>query len=207
MKKLINILILITILLVIVEVVLLIKILLSDIKGFEWISTFAAIGGTTASFGTLYIAWLAYRNAPKWFHTKQNEAGFNLVTDIMGEYDLQVLNIQRIYFDVISINTTDPKFDILTNQIITHIYETFQLSSKLTSLGRWKISYPPSMKDSFDRLSGFYNQAFGILMFRKTPGNTYPDGMITMIDDLKKRILSDSTELKGNIESLFTFNK
>ncbi|WP_407206289.1 hypothetical protein [Citrobacter portucalensis] len=207
MKKLINILIITTILLIIVEVLLLIKILLSDIKGFEWISTFAAIGGTTASFGTLYIAWLAYINAPKWFHTKQNEAGFNLVTDIMGEYDLQVLNIQRIYFDVKSINTTNPKFDIVTDQIITHIYETFQLSSKLASLGRWQISYPPSIKDSFDRLSGFYNQAFGILMFRKTAGNAYPDEMITMIDDLKKRILIDSTELKDNIETLFTFNK
>lgn len=190
--------------LLIVSILVLTKILFSNFKSFEW----GSVSDWFSCFSTIittFIAYRAYREAPKWINQKQNDAGFDIVTTLMAEYDQQVLNIQRIHFDILTMKSADEKFDSLISQITKNIYTAFDLDNKLTTLSRWNIAFPQEVANSFGRLSGYYNQAFGILIFRKTTGDTHPDLLIEKLEELKSQILLDHSNLKIEIRKIFTF--
>lgn len=184
--------------------VITLKITFYNSNKFEWGSV-SDWFSTASSVLTTYIAYRAYREAPKWINQKQNDAGFGIVTTLMAEYDQQVLNIQRIHFDILTMKSADEKFDSLIAQITKNIYTAFDLDNKLTTLSRWNIAFPQEVGNSFGRLSGYYNQAFGILIFRKTTGDTHPDLLISKLEELKSQILLDHSNLKIEIRKVFTF--
>lgn len=204
LKKTNSVLLGINIFLFLVASLVFIKVLFLDVEGFEWGSV-SDWFSTASSVLTTYIAYRAYREAPKWINQKQNDAGFGIVTTLMAEYDQQVLNIQRIHFDILTMKSADEKFDSLIAQITKNIYTAFDLDNKLTTLSRWNITFPQEVGNSFGRLSGYYNQAFGILIFRKTTGDTYPDLLISKLEELKSQILLDHSNLKVEIRKTFTF--
>lgn len=204
LKKTNSVLLGINIFLFLVASLVFIKVLFLDVEGFEWGSV-SDWFSTASSVLTTYIAYRAYREAPKWINQKQNDAGFGIVTTLMAEYDQQVLNIQRIHFDILTMKSADEKFDSLIAQITKNIYTAFDLDNKLTTLSRWNIAFPQEVGNSFGRLSGYYNQAFGILIFRKTTGDTPPDLLISKLEKLKSQILLDHSNLKIEIRKTFTF--
>ncbi|EPJ9255204.1 hypothetical protein ACE3KH_23300 [Enterobacter cloacae subsp. cloacae] len=204
LKKTNSVLLGINIFLFLVASLVFIKVLFLDVEGFEWGSV-SDWFSTASSVLTTYIAYRAYREAPKWINQKQNDAGFGIVTTLMAEYDQQVLNIQRIHFDILTMKSADEKFDSLIAQITKNIYTAFDLDNKLTTLSRWNIAFPQEVGNSFGRLSGYYNQAFGILIFRKTTGDTHPDLLISKLEKLKSQILLDHSNLKIEIRKTFTF--
>lgn len=204
LKKTNSVLLGINIFLFLVASLVFIKVLFLDVEGFEWGSV-SDWFSTASSVLTTYIAYRAYREAPKWINQKQNDAGFGIVTTLMAEYDQQVLNIQRIHFDILTMKSADEKFDSLIDQITKNIYTAFDLDNKLTTLSRWNIAFPQEVGNSFGRLSGYYNQAFGILIFRKTTGDTHPDLLISKLENLKSQILLDHSNLKIEIRKTFTF--
>lgn len=195
-------------LLLFLAILVLVKILFAGSKGFEfewgnvsdWVSSLASVGA-------LVVAYLAYKAAPGWFTQKQNEAGFNHIASIMANYDQQVLNIQKLHFDIITVRASEAKFDIIASQISKHIYETFELEHKLSSCARWNITYPQELKESFDRLSGYYNQSFGIIIFRTVVSDDRPETQISSLDEIREKIMLDSKSLRRNIEDIFTFPK
>ncbi|HCD2260032.1 TPA: hypothetical protein NBJ53_004766, partial [Escherichia coli] len=121
LKKTNSILLGINIFLFLVASLVFIKVLFLDVEGFEWGSV-SDWFSTVSSVLTTYIAYRAYREAPKWINQKQNDAGFGIVTTLMAEYDQQVLNIQRIHFDILTMKSADEKFDSLIAQITKNIY-------------------------------------------------------------------------------------
>ncbi|HCN8152778.1 TPA: hypothetical protein N6440_002707, partial [Escherichia coli] len=181
----------------------LIKYIFNDV---EWGSFTDWISASSTAF-TAWVAYKAFKAAPHWLQTKNNEAGFNHVTAVMAEYDQQVLKIQELHFDIITVRSSESKFENLSSQISKQIYETFELSSKLSSCARWKITYPKELKESFYRLTEYYNEAFGIIVFRSVVSDDRPELMISSLNDLKDKIILDSKSLKMNIEEIFTFPK
>lgn len=193
-------------LLLFVAILVLVKTLFSGSKGFEWGSFTDWISASSTAF-TAWVAYKAFKAAPNWLKTKNNEAGFNHIASIMAEYDQQVLKIQKLHFDIITVRASEAKFDSVTSQISTQIYETFELAHKLSSCARWNITYPQELKESFDRLSGYYNQSFGIIIFRTVVSDDRPETQISSLDELREKIMLDSKSLRRNIEDIFTFPK
>lgn len=189
-----------------VAILVLVKILFADSKGFEWGNVSDWVS-SLASVGTLIIAYLAYKAANGWFTQKQNEAGFEHIVSIMAEYDQQVLKIQELHSDIINIPPSEAKSETIKSRICKEIYKTFELLQKLSSCARWNITYPQELKESFDRLTEYYNESFGILIFRSVVSDDRPELLISSLNDLKDKILSDSKLLKMNIEEIFTFPK
>lgn len=193
----------IAVLLMLLSVIIL-KITFYNSNKFEWGSVSDWLS-CLSTLITTFIAYRAYREAPKWIKQKQNDAGFGTVTTLMAEYDQEVLKIQRIHFDILTMKSADEKFDSLIAQITKNIYITFDLDNKLTTLSRWNIVFPQEVANSFRRLSGYYNQAFSILIFRKTTDDIHPDILISRLDEPKSQILLDHSNLKKEIGKIFTF--
>lgn len=84
MKKLNTALIITVIMLLIVAILVLIKVLFTDMKGFEWgsVSDWFSTAGT---LGTLLIAWMAYRKAPEWISQKKHDSAFDIAKKIIIE--------------------------------------------------------------------------------------------------------------------------
>ncbi|EOT7379768.1 hypothetical protein ACNR8Y_003988 [Enterobacter cloacae] len=82
------------------------KVVFNSMSGLEWgsVSDWVSTGSSVA---TTYIAYLAYKAAPNWFKQKTYEAGFDHVNNLISEYDSIEQNIQRLYWDIISINTSN----------------------------------------------------------------------------------------------------
>ncbi|ROP61596.1 hypothetical protein EDF81_0067 [Enterobacter sp. BIGb0383] len=112
MKKLNTALIITVIVLLIAAILVLIKILFSDMKGFEWgnVSSWVSACGT---LGTLLIALMAYRKAPEWISQKKHDSAFDIAKKIIIE-DLPEL--QELISTVSSqANNLIWQFDLISN--------------------------------------------------------------------------------------------
>lgn len=200
-KVLIGIIIFLSILLLLIVLTM----LSSHFKKFEfgsvsdWVSCISSVL-------TMYIAYLVYKEAPKWFEKEKNESGFNLAVSIMAGYDQQVLNIQKLKWDITVSNVNSPSFKTLQSELSKHVYDCFNLSSQLSSLVRWKIETPQEVIDSFLRLAGYYNQAYAFLIFKENSNNV-SDKMRNDLEDLYNRIQEDGVNLKKDLTDIFNFPK
>lgn len=86
--KNINIFLISTVFILLLIVILVgIKVLFSNMQGFEWgsvtdwFSAISTLAGSLASFGTLYIAYKAFKKAPEWINKKIDEDALSLCTD------------------------------------------------------------------------------------------------------------------------------
>lgn len=73
--------------LLLVSILVGIKVLFSNMHGLEWgsvtdwFSAISTLAGSLASFGTLYIAYKAFKKAPEWINKKIDEDALSLCTD------------------------------------------------------------------------------------------------------------------------------
>lgn len=145
-----------------------------------------------------------YKEAPKWIENKHNETGFEIATSLIAGYDQHVQNIQKIHFDVIRSTMSEKDRLDLQNNITIYMHDYFELASNILSLRRWRISIPQEVKDSFSRISGYYNQAT-VLSITNSSWNERPN-RVSDIEDLLQRILSDQKSLREKeFDEIFTF--
>lgn len=163
----------------------------------DWVSCFS-------SLLTTLIAYRVYKEAPKWIENKHNETGFEIATSLIAGYDQHVQNIQKIHFDVIRSTMSEKDRLDLQNNITIYMHDYFELASNILSLRRWRISIPQEVKDSFSRISGYYNQAT-VLSITNSSWNERPN-RVSDIEDLLQRILSDQKSLREKeFDEIFTF--
>ena len=72
----------IVLILLILAVLILIKFLFSNSEGFEWGSVSDWLS-TASSAGTLYIAYLAYKNAPSWINQRKHDSAFEIAKKLI----------------------------------------------------------------------------------------------------------------------------
>lgn len=165
----------------------------------------AAVLSAVATAGTFLVAVIALKTAPKWFEQKQSETGFNHVVNIMAEYDQLVLNLKNMHYEIISAKTSNQRHQALTSQISKQLYEALALPSKLSSCKRWNIVYPQELTHSFERLSEYYNQSYGIILFRNMTDDTLPQQMIDVLNKLKATVEKDADFLNQDIKEIVKF--
>lgn len=139
------------------------KVLFSDAKTLEWGSISDYIS-SISSFGTLLVAYFAYKAAPQWIHQKQNEEGFNHVSNMLKDYDAIVLNLRNVYFDILSVGKIKNEIDITTQKINKEMNVFFNLENKLKACKRWRIKSPIEVEVYFSQIKNFYDIALQLLV-------------------------------------------
>ncbi|MFZ8710376.1 hypothetical protein ACO1Z0_23425, partial [Escherichia coli] len=95
--------------LLLVSILVGIKVLFSNMQGFEWgsvtdwFSAIATLAGSIASFGTLYIAYKAFQKAPEWLSQKHYDVVYRVIE-------------KAIYQDLIKVRSASL---ILKNHLVT----------------------------------------------------------------------------------------
>lgn len=182
------------------------KVVFNSMSGLEWGSVSDWVS-TGSSIATTYIAYLAYKAAPNWFKQKTYEAGFDHVNNLISEYDSIEQNIQRLYWDIISINSCNSRISQTWGEIETLAYRTISLKENLIACQRFNVSVLPETFRCIERLKQFCNISYQL------------QGRLYMQDDekifevhkelevLKDCIKHDSDNIKSNMHDYFTFPK
>lgn len=180
------------------------KVLFSDAKSLEWGSISDYIS-SISSFGTLLVAYFAYNAAPQWIHQKQNEEGFNHVSNMLKDYDAIVLNLHNIYFDILSVGKIKNEIDITTQKINKEMNVFFNLENKLKACKRWRIKSPIEVEVYFSQIKNFYDIALQLLV-------SYHGGDIdkiaekqTLLTNKLNEILVNNHYFHKEIEEIFEF--
>ena len=187
-----------------IETIILVKIFFIDQEDFEWGSVsdwFSAV----SSIITTIIAYLAYKAAPNWLKQKQNETGFNHVCSLMTEYDEIQLNLQKLYFDITSINYQKFRNEEINNQLIEYIYRIIALREKLGSCRRWKIGVPVKVYDAFALLQDFCSTSLTILHCSNLGDKEKFYKEQDKLTNTKNHIIRDAKSFQCDIESIFLF--
>ncbi|HDV6228909.1 hypothetical protein [Enterobacter hormaechei] len=182
------------------------KVVFNSMSGLEWGSVSDWVS-TGSSIATTYIAYLAYKAAPNWFKQKTYEAGFDHVNNLISEYDSIEQNIQRLYWDIISINSSNSRISQTWGEIETLAYRTISLKENLIACQRFNVFVLPETFRCIERLKQFCNISYQL------------QGRLYMQDDekifevhkelevLKDCIKHDSDNIKSNMHDYFTFPK
>lgn len=182
------------------------KVVFNSMSGLEWGSVSDWVS-TGSSIATTYIAYLAYKAAPNWFKQKTYEAGFDHVNNLISEYDSIEQNIQRLYWDIISINSSNSRISQTWGEIETLAYRTISLKENLIACQRFNVFVLPETFRCIERLKQFCNISYQL------------QGRLYMQDDekifevhkelevLKDCIKHDSDNIKSNMHDYFTFRK
>ncbi|AIR61777.1 hypothetical protein LH23_14280 [Cedecea neteri] len=160
-----------------------------------------------STFGTLVVAYMAYKAAPDWLQNKKKEEGLKHVTELMAGYEDCSSKIMAIHSQLVGLNTQSPDYPVIKNEIANNAHQIIDLIQKLTSCSRWKITYIDEVRDSFSRLLGFYNQSHVYLILLDTHANNHNIKLLEDISNLRDKIASDATILKSELDTLFTFHK
>lgn len=181
------------------------KVLFSDAKSLEWGSISDYIS-SISSFGTLLVAYFAYKAAPQWIHQKQNEEGFNHVSNMLKDYDAIVLNLHNVYFDILSVGKIKNEIDITTQKINKEMNVFFNLENKLKACKRWRIKSPIEVEVYFSQIKNFYDIALQLLV-------SYHGGDIdkiaekqTLLTNKLNEILVNNNYFHKEIEEIFEFS-
>lgn len=172
-----------------------IKYILSDV---EW-GSFTDWISALSTAGTLWVAYKAFKAAPHWFETKNNEVGFNHVSAMMAESDEISSGLIRLYFDVLSVGDRPDNKKQINLKIEEYAYKTLTLKRKLNSCKRWKITPSQDLHDYFFLLRDFCNTSLYIL----TNGNQ-PE-LCDKLTKQKNNIERLSYRFSQDIGSTFTF--
>ncbi|HID4158064.1 TPA: hypothetical protein ACXE9L_003672 [Citrobacter koseri] len=206
--------------LLILAVLILIKILSSNVKGFEWGSVsdwFSTIADLIMAGAALYAAW----NANNWFRTKIKENALNKVTTFWTNCDAFSLDMLNAYSSVHTLNNTAPdtepkNFSQLVSkqrEIIDQLQiKLASLKNELQSLTFWNVS----LKDEQIFKDYFFTNQMALGTFREAIGFN--------VNDISERyhynvnygrvlvktfygLLETHETLKKDMNNLFTFPK
>ncbi|HGE8349149.1 TPA: hypothetical protein ACGD69_000467 [Serratia marcescens] len=182
------------------------KVVFNSMSGLEWGSVSDWVS-TGSSIATTYIAYLAYKAAPNWFKQKTYEAGFDHVNNLISEYDSIEQNIQRLYWDIISINSSNYRISQTWGEIETLAYRAISLRENLIACQRFNVSVLPETFRCIERLKQFCNISYQL------QGRLYMQDEEKILEvhkeleDLKDYIKHDSDNIKSNMHDYFTFPK
>ncbi|WP_127341416.1 hypothetical protein [Enterobacter ludwigii] len=182
------------------------KVIFNSMSSLEWGSISDWVN-TGSSIATTYIAYLAYKAAPNWFKQKTYEAGFDHVNNLLSEYDSIEENIQRFYWDVISIKPSNSRTSQTWREIETLAYRAISLKGNLFACQRFNVSVLPETFRCFERLRQFCDISY------RLQGHLYmqDDEMILEahkeLGDLKDYIKYDSDNIKSNMHDYFILPK
>lgn len=205
-KKLNMALFITVIVLITVAVFAFLKVLFSDTKALEWgsISDFIS---SISTFGTLLVAFFAYKAAPQWVKQKQYDEGINHVKSLMAEYDEIVSSILELHPEIITINKQSPKFKILSEKVEQLIYRTFDLRAKLKSCQRWNIIYPKEVSEAFLRLTMYFHHSFLQLTFSDIDFSDERANEIDTANLIIAEVKEDIDFFNRSLDKFFTYPK
>ncbi|HCT5366358.1 TPA: hypothetical protein OT044_000465 [Citrobacter koseri] len=205
--------------LLILAVLILIKILSSNVKGFEWGSVsdwFSTIADLIMAGAALYAAW----NANNWFRTKIKENALNQVTKFWTNCDLFSLEMLKTYENVRNLSNTNPNFE---PKNFAHLVRTEkevidQLQIKLTALRNelqsltfWKVS--PKDESVFNNY--FFSNQIALEGLREAIGfnvSEHHDRLYynlnygKMLVDTFQKLSDTHASLKKDMNNLFVFS-
>lgn len=188
-KKLNSALLLTVIALFVTTILVLIKVLFSGAKGFEWGSV-SDWFSSLSTFGTLVIAWFAYKEAPGWISQKNYEHVHNMILDL-------------IYSDLQKVLRSSFKYQTNLYSFFRLVANTINENNKDQSL---VIKKKLELDDFYENLSDIMH-----LTIRKSKTiNRYGWELSTeaefIFNEIKKAV-SEYTEIhSNNVEKLFNFN-
>lgn len=88
--------------LLLVSILVGIKVLFSNMQGFEWgsvtdwFSAISTLAGSLASFGTLYIAYKAFKKAPEWLSHKHYDVVYSVIDKVIYQDLIKVRSASLI---------------------------------------------------------------------------------------------------------------
>ncbi|MDM3239334.1 hypothetical protein [Citrobacter sp. Cf081] len=156
-------LIIIVAVLLIIAILVGVRILFHGSKGYEWVTVAGTWISALGTLGTLWVAYKAFKAAPHWFETKNNEVGFNHVSAIMAESDEISSGLIRLYFDILAVGDCPDNKEQIKLKVESYVYKTLTLKRKLNSCKRWKITPHQELYGYFSLLRDFCNTSFYIL--------------------------------------------
>lgn len=205
-KKLNMALVITVIILLAVATFAFLKVLFSDSNALEWGSVSDFIS-SISTFGTLLIAFFAYKAAPQWIQQKRNEEGFKHVSTMLEDYDAVVLKAKDLYYRFIKLDPRSANSSGMKMAIDKDLANYTALLNKLESCKRWKISYPKEVNDYFNHIKLFYAAAY-------TFARGYDEGFLLPTNEEKNAFTKIYNELEANlkyfhrdIEEIFKFPK
>ncbi|MCX8302149.1 hypothetical protein [Enterobacter pseudoroggenkampii] len=161
--------------------------------------------GSLSTLGTLYVAYLAYKNAPNWIKDKKNETGLNHVINLMADYDELLIQTRK----AISVLTSEANDTLDLNVYIKSINDLgiqhSKLQSKIDSCRRWKINPPDELQFSTFKL---YQANITIFLYiRFLRDNDKEQAQIFKFDliNLNSELHNDSLYFQKDIEDIFKF--
>ncbi|WP_406808014.1 hypothetical protein [Enterobacter cloacae] len=182
------------------------KVLFSDTKTLEWGSVSDFIS-SVSTFGTLLVAFFAYKAAPQWIKQKRNEEGFKHVSTMLEDYDSIIMKIEDIYFRFICIDPALADSKSMIQEIDIEVIRVSSLSNKLDGCKRWNIEYPKQVRIKFTNLNLFYAAGIEFAMSydkdNKLAVSNVRENLTTMI----RNVRNDLTYFNQDIEKIFNFPK
>lgn len=218
--------------LLIVAVLILIKILSSNVKGFEWESIADWISALSAA-GTLGVAYAAYRKAPEWMAQKHYDIAHRIIEDSIYN-DLSKVRISCLHlkFKIVklckSLNSAlknrlgEPQsLSESINDIEKDLDELFTLSysivNRLNSVSRYNYTLTEYAKNITSQLQIILNEFNEIheeiLVFSSDIGMLYiADGTViedTMNEgrDIQKKVINLNIRVSQFIRSIHSENR
>jgi hypothetical protein len=182
------------------------KVVFNSMSGLEWgsVSDWVSTGSSVA---TTYIAYLAYKAAPNWFKQKTYEAGFDHVNNLISEYDSIEQNIQRLYWDIISINTSNYHTSQTWGEIETLAYRVISLKGNLLSCQRFNVFVLPEAFRCLERLKRFCDISYQLQGRLYMKDDEKISEVHKELEVLKDCIKHDSDNIKSHMHDYFTFPK
>lgn len=210
-KRTNKVLISLVIILLIIAIIVFAQVVFNSMNGLEWGSVSDWVS-TGSSIATTYLAFLAYKAAPNWFKQKTFEAGFNHVNNLISEYYWIEGNIQRLYWDVISIKPSNSRTSQTWGEIETLAYRAISLKGNLFACQRFNISVLPETFRCFERLKQFCDISYQLQgrLYMQDDEKINDEKILEVhkeLEDLKDFIKHDSHNIKSNMHDYFTFPK
>ncbi|EPA2040064.1 hypothetical protein ACQ092_000267 [Escherichia coli] len=182
------------------------KVLFSNSKALEWGSVSDFIS-SISTFGTLLVAFFAYKAAPQWIRQKQNEEGFKHVSTMLAEYDVLLEDVRKFYFKLIYVQPTPRNAPFYEQTIPERLNNLYPLKVKSKACQRWDIVPSPEVETLFVRIEDFYLAAYDyVLTFYNIPPTSENSDEVRMRECFEE-IKKSSEFFHRNIEEIFKFPK
>ncbi|WP_449547372.1 hypothetical protein [Lelliottia amnigena] len=174
-----NLLIFTVLILLWLTIMILIKVLLSGNKGFEWGNVSDWVS-SLSSIGTLYIAYQAYRKAPIWLNQRKHESAFDIaktliidnIPDLEHNLATAAANTRELEwkFDILS---SEPAYFLSLDECINNLsaFDNSKINpniikkqlQRLNRLG-WVLTEESSenLDDIFSKYESFYRYHYRV---------------------------------------------
>ncbi|EMN1398475.1 hypothetical protein [Enterobacter hormaechei] len=190
--------------LLIISCLVLVKFLFSGSEGFVWGSVSDWVS-SLSTLGTLYVAYLAYKNAPNWIKDKKNETGLNHVINLMADYDELLMQIREAITVLTSEYNDSLDLDVYIKSINDLRIQHTKLQSKIDSCRRWKINYPNELQLSMFKLSHANITLFLYIRFQRDNDKEQAQTLKFDLINLNSDLHNDSLFFKKDMEEIFEF--